>query len=151
MQPDEKTPGGISDSVITGDVHHHHHYQQSAPQTNAPTSTAYAPPQQTITGHIPQQVVVGQQQSQMVIGPHGQQVYVMQKPQGDGLIIAVWILSACSLILSPLFCGLPAIICAVIALTQNHPKGMQALIVSIVCPIIGIVIAIVVMGALAGI
>ncbi len=149
MQPDENTPGGISDSVITGDVHHHH-YQQPAPQTNPPASTGYSPPQQMITGQIPQQVLIGQQQPQMVVGPHGQQVLVMQKPQSDGLIIAVWILSACSLIISPLFCGLPAIICAVIALTQNHPKGMQALIVSIVCPIIGIVIAIVVMGALVG-
>lgn len=113
-------------------------------------STQYVPTQQTITGQIPQQVIVGQQQPQMVIGPHGQQVYVMQKPQSDGLIIAVWILSACSLIISPLFCGIPAIICAVIAMTQNHPKGVQALIVSIVCPIIGIGISIAILFALSG-
>ena len=113
-------------------------------------STQYVPAQQTITGQIPQQVIVGQQQPQMVIGPHGQQVYVMQKPQSDGVIIAVWILSACSLIISPLFCGFPAIICAVIAMTQNHPKGVQALIVSIVCPIIGIGISIVILVALSG-
>jgi hypothetical protein len=106
-------------------------------------------PQQTITGQIPTQVVIGQQ-PQMVMGPLGQQVMVMQEPQSDGLIIAVYILSACSLIISPLLCGLPAFICAIIALAQNHPKGMQALIVSIVCPIIGFVIAIVVMSALVG-
>jgi hypothetical protein len=105
--------------------------------------------QQTITGQIPTQVVIGQQ-PQMVMGPLGQQVMVMQEPQSDGLIIAVYILSACSLIISPLLCGLPAFICAIIALAQNHPKGMQALIVSIVCPIIGFVIAIVVMSALVG-
>jgi len=45
---------------------------------------------------------------------------------------------------------LPAVICAIIAVTQNHPKGVQALIISIVCPIIGIVIAIIIVGAMAG-
>jgi hypothetical protein len=113
-------------------------------------TTHYVPTQQTIIGQIPQQVLIGQQQQQMVMGPYGQQVLVMQKPQGDGLIIAVWILSACSIIISPLFCGIPAVICAIIALSQNHPKGMQALIVSIVCPIIGIGIVILIMFAFAG-
>ena len=109
----------------------------------------YAPPQQTLTGEVPQQVMIGQQQPQMM-GVHGQQVLVMEKPPNDGLITAVYVLSACSLILSPLFCGLPAFICAIIAVTQNHPKGVQALIISIVCPIIGVVIAMLVVGALAG-
>ena len=148
MQPDEQ-PGGISDSVITGDVHHHH-YQQSASQPNETAQAGYVPPQQILTGQIPQQVIIGQQQPQMMMGPHGQQVYVMQKPQSDGLITAAYILSVCSLIISPLFCGLPAVICAIIAVTQNHPKGVQALIISIVCPIIGIVIAIIIVGAMAG-
>ncbi len=111
----------------------------------------YAPPQQTIASEIPQQVVIGQQQPHMVEGFPNQPVMVMVQPEhNDNLITAVWILSACSLIISPLFCGLPAFICAIIALTQNHPKGVQALIVSIVCPIIGVVIAIVVLGSLAG-
>ena len=93
--------------------------------------------------------MIGQQQPQMM-GVHGQQVLVMEKPPNDGLITAVYVLSACSLILSPLFCGLPAFICAIIAITQNHPKGVQALIISIVCPIIGVVIAMVLFGAMAG-
>ena len=28
MQPDDSNVGGISDSVISGDVHHHHYAQQ---------------------------------------------------------------------------------------------------------------------------
>ncbi|MEC8927268.1 MAG: hypothetical protein VYB17_03315 [Candidatus Thermoplasmatota archaeon] len=110
----------------------------------------YVPSQQTLTGEIPQQVMIGQQQPQMVIVAHGQQVLVMEKPHNDGLITAVYILSAMSLIISPLFCGLPAFICAIIAITQNHPKGVQALIISIVCPIIGIIIAMVFLSALVG-
>ena len=118
-------------------------------QPEGTDSTGYTPAQQTIIGQIPLQVPQAQQ-PQVVIGPYGQPVYVMQKPQSDGLIIAVWILSDCSIIISPLFCGIPAVICAIIAITQNHPKGMQALIVSIVCPIIGIMIAIVIVFALSG-
>ena len=109
----------------------------------------YVPPQQTLTGEVPQQVMIGQQQPQMM-GVHGQQVLVMEKPHNDGLITAVYVLSVCSLLISPLFCGLPAFICAIIAVTQNHPKGVQALIISIVCPIIGVVIAMLIVGAMAG-
>ena len=109
----------------------------------------YVPPQQTLTGEVPQQVMIGQQQPQMM-GIHGQQVLVMEKPHNDGLITAVYVLSVCSLLISPLFCGLPAFICAIIAVTQNHPKGVQALIISIVCPIIGVVIAMLIFGAMAG-
>ena len=109
----------------------------------------YVPPQQTLTGEVPQQVMIGQQQPQMM-GVHGQQVLVMEKPHNDGLITAVYVLSVCSLLISPLFCGLPAFICAIIAVTQNHPKGVQALIISIVCPIIGVVIAMLIFGAMAG-
>ena len=109
----------------------------------------YVPPQQTLTGEVPQQVMIGQQQPQMM-GIHGQQVLVMEKPHNDGLITAVYVLSVCSLLISPLFCGLPAFICAIIAVTQNHPKGVQALIISIVCPIIGVVIAMLIVGAMAG-
>lgn len=47
MQPDE-TPGGISDSVIAGDVHHHH-YQQIPSQSDG-TVPPYVPPQQLIIG-----------------------------------------------------------------------------------------------------
>ncbi|MCH2638084.1 MAG: hypothetical protein MKZ56_06965 [Candidatus Thalassarchaeum sp.] len=120
------------------------------PQPNENQVTAgYVPPQQTLTGEVPQQVMIGQQQPQMM-GVHGQQVLVMEKPPNDGLITAVYVLSACSLILSPLFCGLPAFICAIIAITQNHPKGVRALIISIVCPIIGVVIAMLLFGAMAG-
>ena len=120
------------------------------PQPNENQVTAeYVPPQQTLTGEVPKQVMIGQQQPQMM-GVHGQQVLVMEKPPNDGLIPAVYVLSACALILSPLFCGLPAFICAIIAITQNHPKGEQALIISIVCPIIGVVIAMVLFGAMAG-
>ena len=109
----------------------------------------YVPPQQTLTGEVPQQVMIGQQQPQMM-GVHGQQVLVMEKPHNDGLITAVYVLSVCSLLISPLFCGLPAFICAIIAVTQNHPKGVQALIISIVCPIIGVGIAMLIFGAMAG-
>ena len=109
----------------------------------------YVSPQQTLTGEVPQQVMIGQQQPQMM-GVHGQQVLVMEKPHNDGLITAVYVLSVCSLLISPLFCGLPAFICAIIAVTQNHPKGVQALIISIVCPIIGVGIAMLIFGAMAG-
>ena len=122
------------------------------PQPNNDQVAGDMPPsQQTLTGEIPQQVMIGQQQPQMVIGAHGQQVFIMEKPPNDGLITAVYVLSALSLIISPLFCGLPAFICAIIAVTQNHPKGVQALIISIVCPIIGLVIAMVFLSALVGV
>ena len=111
--------------------------------------TYYTPPQTTISGHIPQQyvvgqqpqqVVIGQQQPQVVVGPDGQQVFVMHKPPSDELIIAVWVLSGCAILLSPLTCGLAAIVCAAISMSQNHPKGKKALIIAIICPIVGLMI-----------
>jgi hypothetical protein len=48
MQPDGQ-PGGISDSVVSGDVHHHH-YQQTPSQSDG-TPPTYVPPQQLLIGH----------------------------------------------------------------------------------------------------
>ena len=124
---------------------------QPQPDGTFSSPGGYVPPQQTTSDEIPQQVVIDQQQPHMVAGFPNQPVMMMVQPEhNDGLITAVYVLSACSLILSPLFCGLPAFICAIIAVTQNHPKGVQALIVSIVCPIIGVVIAMLLFGAMAG-
>ena len=76
MQPDENTPGGINDSVISGDVHHHH-YQPNItpePQNVQPQSVMIDPnaghsqiQQQTVmidpnTG-LPQNVIFIQQPS----------------------------------------------------------------------------------------
>ncbi len=102
----------------------------------------YTLPQTPSANHIQQQV--------MLVGSphHGQVAHNYAKAPNDGLIIATWILSACSVIISPLFCGLPAIICAIIAVAQNHPKGIQALVVSIVFPIIGLIVGVVAIGIL---
>lgn len=60
MQPDENTPSGISDSVISGDIHHHH-YQPNItqePQNIQPQSVMIDP----YTG-LPQNVIIMQQPS----------------------------------------------------------------------------------------
>ncbi len=93
-----------------------------------------------------QTVVMPTGGAQMVMTPQG--MVMVGKPQGDGLITAAYVLAVCSLILSPLFCGLPAFICAVIAMAQGHPKGGGALAASIICPIIGFFIAMMILGAL---
>jgi|TARA_Y100000992_G_scaffold79048_1_gene50129 hypothetical protein len=72
--------------------------------------------------------------------PNQQVQYVMvqqQKPPSDALITAVYILSVCALLLSPLFCGLPGIICALVSANQGHKKANTALVVCIVCSVVG--------------
>ncbi|MDP6865151.1 MAG: hypothetical protein QGG96_07075 [Candidatus Poseidoniaceae archaeon] len=93
-----------------------------------------------------QTVVMPTAGAQMVMTPQG--MVMVGKPQGDGLITAAYILAICSLIISPLFCGLPAFICAVIAMSQGHPKGGGALAASLICPVIGFIIAMLLLGAL---
>lgn len=68
MQPDDTQPGGISDSVISGDVHHHHYSQQSDAQPQpqpAPQPQHAAQPQPAAQP----QVIVVQQPQQMATGP----------------------------------------------------------------------------------
>ena len=75
-------------------------------------------------------------------------VYVQQKmPPSDGLITATYILAASSLIISPFCCGGLAIICAIIAIAQGHPKGITALIVAIVLPLISFFITLMLLGS----
>ena len=65
MQPDNTKPGGISDSVISGDVHHHHYSQQPAAQPQpAPQPQHAAQPQPAVQ---PQVIVV--QPQHMAAGP----------------------------------------------------------------------------------
>jgi hypothetical protein len=143
MQPDENTPGGISDSVITGDVHHHH-YQQSAPQTNAPASTGYAPPQQ------PQQVVYGLPQQQFVAGMPGQQVMMMvQEQKQDGLIISSYILSAIALLFFPICFGPIAFILAIIANSKGDSRGGIAMIIAGVATLAGMIFGMLVFASMS--
>jgi TM2 domain-containing membrane protein YozV len=75
MQPDNTTPGGISDSVVSGDVHHHHYTDQAgqpvaaAPAAAAPAAAApvaAAPVAAAPVAAAPQVVVVQQQQQQQM-------------------------------------------------------------------------------------
>ena len=78
-----------------------------------------------------------------------QTIYVQKEnPPNDGLITATYILSVCALLISPLFCGLPALVCALIAIGQNHPKGVQALVICILCSLAGLVFGMVLFASM---
>ena len=130
-QPDGTTPGGINDSVISGDVHHHH-YQQQTQQ--------------------PQQVVIGQQpQQQVVTGFPGQQVMIMvQEQKHDGLIITSYILSAIALLFFPICFGPFAFILAIIANSKGDNRGVTAMIVAGVATVVGMVLGILVVSSMGG-
>ena len=82
MQPDGSRPGGISDSVISGDVHHHHYSKQPAAQPQpAPQPAAAAP-----------QVIVVQQQQQQMMAPAGPTVIHSGNQKSTGVAYLLWCL-----------------------------------------------------------
>ena len=92
MQPDE-TPGGIRDSVVTGDVHHHH-YQQSEqiqPDPWEGQQPDHKQPEAVIMGNVSEQP--------SVLGHPGMmpgQVIMVQQPSAAAKVIGILvIISGC--------------------------------------------------------
>ena len=88
MQPDE-TPGGIKDSVVTGDVHHHHYQQpeQIQPDPWGGQSPDHKQPEAVMMGNVSEQPsVLGHQ-----MGMPGQ-VIMVQQPSGAAKVIGILII-----------------------------------------------------------
>jgi hypothetical protein len=88
MQPDEN-PGGIKDSVVTGDVHHHHYQQpeQIQPDPWGGQSPDHKQPEAVMMGNVSEQPsVLGHQ-----MGMPGQ-VIMVQQPSGAAKVIGILII-----------------------------------------------------------
>jgi hypothetical protein len=57
---------------------------------------------------------------------------IKSKPEGEALINIIYILSICSLLLSPFF-AVPALACSFFTFRNGHPKRISTLIVCLVC------------------
>ena len=112
MQPD-RTPGGISDSVIAGDVHHDH-YQQTSSQPDG-TVSPYVPPQQLITG-----------QPQAAQPSVGMGMPMMAIPTTSAT--AALVLSVLSLFCGGICLAIPGLIMAnqALAITNQYPGHPDA-------------------------
>lgn len=51
--PDGDSPGGISDSIVSGDVHHHHYQQQTQQPPQVFTGQPQAPQPVVVMGDMP--------------------------------------------------------------------------------------------------
>jgi len=57
---------------------------------------------------------------------------VNSKSEGEALINIIYILSICSLLISP-FLAVPALICSFVTFKNEHPKRILTLIVCLIC------------------
>ncbi len=88
MQPDEN-PGGIKDSVVTGDVHHHHYQQpeQIQPDPWGGQSPDHKQPEAVIMGNVSEQP--------SVLGHGGGmpgQFIMIQQPSGAAKVIGILVI-----------------------------------------------------------
>jgi hypothetical protein len=88
MQPDE-TPGGIKDSVVTGDVHHHHYQQpeQIQPDPWGGQQPDHKQPEAVIMGNVSEQP--------SVLGHGGGmpgQFIMIQQPSGAAKVIGILVI-----------------------------------------------------------
>jgi len=88
MQPDE-TPGGIRDSVVTGDVHHHHYQQpdQIQPDPWGGQQPDHKQPEAVIMGNVSEQPsVLGHQ------GMMPGQFIMVQQPSSAAKVIGILVI-----------------------------------------------------------